>query len=104
MRAQRFRDTRQALKYKERKILMKLGKLKTMSAVAIASALLMIRTGTATAATLTVGNATSLPCTGTFPTIQSAITLANPGDTIQVCQGTYNEQVQVTKTLTLQGA
>jgi hypothetical protein len=59
---------------------------------------------TMTAATLTVGNATSLPCTGTFPTIQSAVTVANPGDTIQVCQGTYNESVQINKTLTLLGA
>jgi hypothetical protein len=59
---------------------------------------------TLTAATLTVGNATSLPCTGTFPTIQSAVIAASSGDTISVCPGTYNEQVQITKTLTLLGA
>ena len=56
------------------------------------------------AATLTVGNATSLPCTGTFPTIQSAVTAASPGDTISVCPGSYPELVQIDKTLTLLGA
>ena len=59
---------------------------------------------TVTAATLTVGNASSLPCTGTFPTIQSAIIAANPGDTISVCPGTYNESVTIDRTLTLLGA
>src|SRR5437660_4916548 len=55
-------------------------------------------------ATLTVGNASSLPCTGTFPTISSAVASASSGDTIKVCQGTYNELVQVDKTLTILGA
>jgi nitrous oxidase accessory protein NosD len=56
------------------------------------------------AATLTVGNATSLPCTGTYATISSAIAAASPGDTIQVCPGTYNESVTISQTLTLKGA
>ena len=56
------------------------------------------------AATLTVGNATSLPCTGAYSTISAAVAAASPGDTIQVCQGTYNEQVTIGKTLTLLGA
>ncbi len=55
-------------------------------------------------ATLTVGNASSLPCTGTFPTISSAVASASSGDTIKVCQGTYNELVQVDKTLIILGA
>jgi len=59
---------------------------------------------TATAATLTVANGTSGTCTGTYSTIQSAITAANTGDTISVCPGTYNEQVQINKTLIVQGA
>jgi len=59
---------------------------------------------TATAATLTVANATSAPCTGTYSTIQSAINAASTGDTISVCPGTYPEQVQITKKLTLLGA
>src|SRR5438874_2302999 len=56
------------------------------------------------AMTITVGNATSLPCTGAFPTISSAVAAASPGDTIQVCHGTYNELVTVNKTLTILGA
>ena len=39
-----------------------------------------------------------------FNTIGAAITAAASGDTIQVCAGAYNEQVQITKTLTLKGA
>jgi len=56
------------------------------------------------AATLTVGNATSLPCTGTYSLISAAVAIASPGDTIQVCPGIYNEQVSISKTLTLLGA
>jgi hypothetical protein len=37
-------------------------------------------------------------------TINAAIGKASAGDTINVAAGTYNEQVQVTKTLTLKGA
>ena len=58
----------------------------------------------AAAATLTVGNASSLPCTGTYSTISAAVAAAGPGDTIQVCPGMYNELVQVNKTLTILGA
>ncbi len=39
-----------------------------------------------------------------FNTISLAIAAASNGDTIQVCVGTYNEQVQINKTLTLNGA
>ncbi|MBV6477796.1 MAG: hypothetical protein HGGPFJEG_00540 [Ignavibacteria bacterium] len=53
-------------------------------------------------------------CTGTGPvvnltqstdyvTIQSAINAANPFDVIQASEGTYNERVTITKSLTLQG-
>ena len=56
------------------------------------------------ASMLTVGNASSLPCTGTFPTISLAVTAASAGDTISVCKGTYSELVQVNKTLTILGA
>jgi parallel beta helix pectate lyase-like protein len=38
-----------------------------------------------------------------FTTIQTAVNAAAPGDTIQVCPGTYAEQVEITKRLTLVG-
>jgi Right handed beta helix region len=40
---------------------------------------------------------------GTFGTIQSAVDVANAGDTVQVCAGLYPEQVTITKALTVQG-
>jgi hypothetical protein len=39
-----------------------------------------------------------------FPTIQSAVEAASPGDTIVLAAGTFNEQVVITKNLTLRGA
>ena len=58
----------------------------------------------ANAAIHTVGNATSLACTGTYPTISAAVAIAAPGDSIHVCQGTYDEQVKVlTANLTIIG-
>jgi hypothetical protein len=36
-----------------------------------------------------------------FPTIQAAVTAANPGDTILADAGSYAENVTVNKTLTL---
>jgi len=38
-----------------------------------------------------------------YSSIQAAVTAANPGDTINVCSGTYNEQVTVNKKLNIQG-
>ena len=38
-----------------------------------------------------------------YSSIQAAVTAAKPGDTINVCAGTYHEQVTVNKKLTIQG-
>jgi hypothetical protein len=57
----------------------------------------------ASAATLVVDdNATECPAAG-FTTIQAAINAAAPTDTIQVCAGTYAEQININKPLTLLG-
>lgn len=54
-------------------------------------------------AQLYVGNNTG-PCPfAHFPTIQSAVDAARPGDTVNVCPGTYTEQVKIMKPLTVQG-
>ncbi|HEX3980273.1 MAG TPA: right-handed parallel beta-helix repeat-containing protein [Acidimicrobiales bacterium] len=53
--------------------------------------------------TLTVGSAQR--CTGTYTTISDAVAAAAPGDTIQVCAGTYDETVDVNiPDLTFDGA
>ena len=57
----------------------------------------------AAAATLSVGNATSGACPHTFTSIQSAVNVASSGDTIQVCQGTYVENVGIPVGLSLRG-
>jgi hypothetical protein len=51
------------------------------------------------ATTLVVGNCKS----GGYPTIQQAITAAPVGATVQVCPGSYQEQVTINKAVTLQG-
>lgn len=58
---------------------------------------------TSQATTLVVDD--DLACPGaTFTSIQVAVNAASPGDTIQVCAGTYNEQVILNKQLTILGA
>jgi hypothetical protein len=55
------------------------------------------------AATLTVSNPSSAPCIGAYSTISMAVAAASPGDTVNVCPGTYPEQVRIDKRLTVQG-
>lgn len=53
----------------------------------------------ASATTREVGNCTSNP--HQYPTIQAAVTATVNGDTVEVCPGTYNEQVMITTAITL---
>ncbi|MCA9528647.1 MAG: hypothetical protein KC543_00770 [Myxococcales bacterium] len=80
-----------------------------LAAVALCATFALART--ASAATLVVdddGMAVSGDCDASaaaFTTVQAAITAAAAGDTIEVCPGTYNENVTVNKAnLTLLGA
>jgi parallel beta-helix repeat protein len=55
------------------------------------------------AATLTVDDDFA-QCPGAqYNSIQAAVVAAKPGDTINVCPGTYQEQVSITKNLNVQG-
>jgi len=85
---------------------MRLMKLAVTAAVAVIVAIGILGYATrhaSASATLIVDD--NLACPGsTFTTIQAAVNAASAGDTIKVCSGTYNELVQVNKTLTILGA
>jgi len=53
------------------------------------------------ATTFAVGNCR--PTLHSFPTISAAVSTVPSGSTVLVCPGTYNEQVHITQSLTLQG-
>lgn len=78
--------------------------LSTLVLALVLAVVILGNIGTASAATLTVGNATSGSCPHVFTTIQSAVTAAAVNDTIQVCPGTYPELITVDKKLTIVGA
>jgi hypothetical protein len=50
------------------------------------------------------GEAATINVPGDYPTISQAITASNPGDTINVGAGTYNEHLVIDKGLTFSGA
>ena len=52
--------------------------------------------------TTVTGNGTSCAAPG-YNTIQAAINAASPQATIEVCAGTYAEQLQITKSVTING-
>ncbi|HEY9127000.1 MAG TPA: hypothetical protein VIM62_07725 [Acidobacteriaceae bacterium] len=54
-------------------------------------------------AAVTVGSCQSHPYTKSYATISQAITAARAGETIDVCPGTYPEQLTITKPLTIEG-
>jgi hypothetical protein len=67
-------------------------------AVLFALGLLVMGTQSAVAASTLLVDDDGVQCpTATYNSINAAIAAANPGDTIQVCAGTYNEMVNVYK-------
>ncbi len=80
---------------------------KKLTLLAGLALVVMIGSGTkrAAAATTHLVDDDLVQCpTATFTSISAAVAVASAGDTIKVCAGTYNELVQVDKTLTILGA
>lgn len=73
-------------------------KMKLLAAVAIFGFTALTTRG----ATLIVDDNGQCPG-ATFVSIQAAVLAANPGDTINVCPGVYNEQVVINKELKIEG-
>jgi nitrous oxidase accessory protein NosD len=79
-----------------------------LAAVAVCAAVAAVGVSPALAATTwtvdPAGNDILCPVTHVCQTIQQAVNLAAPGDTINVHKGLYNENVTINKRLTLNGA
>jgi hypothetical protein len=74
-----------------------------MSVFFLFAGLLIICASATKAATLTVDDDRVQCPSAAFTTIQSAVNAASPGDKVNVCPGTYREQVKVNKPLTIRG-
>ena len=68
--------------------------------VCLVLVLCAVFSGQAFSSTVAVGNCTSLP---NYATIQQALNGAPAGSVIQVCPGTYREQIKITQKVTLKG-
>jgi nitrous oxidase accessory protein NosD len=84
--------------------------VRSLGTIAAMLLLSVLATGTALAATRVVdpdgfGSATNCNALtpATYTTIGAAIVAAGPGDTIKVCPGVYDEQVTVSKQVTIRG-
>ena len=74
--------------------------IRSSFAILIAGAALACLIQPASARTLQVGSCTSNP--RQYATIQAAVNATNPGDKVQVCPGSYPEQVSITQAITLE--
>src|SRR6478672_10475907 len=83
---------------------MNLKRIAALSALALAITIGSGVRKAAAATTIIVDNDLVQCPTATFTSISAAVAVATAGDTIKVCAGTYNELVQVNKTLTILGA
>ena len=71
------------------------------SSTLLLGAILLVASAPAFASNVAVG--TCKPSLPSFPTIQQAVNSVPPGSTVQVCPGTYAEQVVIGKNLILKG-
>src|SRR5688572_18317483 len=80
-------------------------KLAAMSVLGLAiTGVATVVLGTSSAATTLVVDDDNVECpAATHATISSAVSAASAGDTIQVCAGSYGENVLVNKSLTING-
>ena len=81
---------------------------RTLLRIFLIAALAALTAGLATAMTIEVGtchieNGDDEHISAQFSTIQAAVNAAAPGSEVLVCPGTYPEQVEITKPLTLKG-
>lgn len=83
---------------------MKNKKQTTLAALMLAAGIIITGTTQASAQTTRTVDDDGRQCpTSTFTTIQAAVNASVAGDTVQVCQGRYPEQVVINKSITVRG-